>query len=334
MTVEFTRETGGETPELSVVIVTYNEEERVRACIESVLDACDSLSEFEVILVDSNSTDRTVEYAVEYPITVLRIPSDDLTTPGAGRYVGTQAARGESILFVDGDMTVEKNWLSHAREYIARNGVAAVDGYLNRLPDETTIHEVDAVRGTALYDAASLRSVGGFDPQLRSLEDIHLGFLLTDAGYRLLRLPEVAARHPEPPTLHEPFRRWSRGYAFGPGQVLRRSVRSPKLLGKYISRFRYRIGTFAWLCVGVLALLAGSIALIAWVLLSMGAVAVVISERGIIGAIEFVLQQLLGIVGIAIGLRDRPRPRESFPIEAVEVVIEGPIHTGSTLSGV
>lgn len=330
MTVELTGATGEGSPQLSVVIVTYNEEARVRACIESVLEACRSLTEFEVIHVDSNSTDRTVEYAAEYPITVLRIPSDDLTTPGAGRYVGTRVARGETILFVDGDMTLEGAWLSRAREHVRDDGVAAVDGHLNRPSEDTTVREVDSVRGVALYDAAALRSVGGFDPQLRSLEDIHLGFLLTAAGYRLLRLPEVAASHPEGSTLHEPFRRWSRGYAFGPGQVLRRSARSPELLAKYIWRFRYRLGTLVWLCAGAMALAVGPVALFGWALLSMGAVAVVVSRRGIFGAIEFGTQQLLGIAGIVVGLRDRPRPHESFPIETVEVVTEGPIHTGST----
>lgn len=329
MTVELPRETDDGNPQLSVVIVTYNEEEQVRACIESVLETCGSRTEFEVILVDSNSTDRTVEYAAEYPITVLRIPSDDLTTPGAGRYVGTRIARGEEILFVDGDMTLEGSWLAHARDHVRNDGVAAVDGHLNRLSEETTVREVDSVRGVALYDAAALRSVGGFDPRLRSLEDIHLGFLLTAAGYRLVRLPMVAATHPESPTLHEPFRRWSRGYAFGPGQVLRRSARSPALLAKYVRRFRYRLGTAAWLCAGAVALLVGPIALVGWTLLSMVAVAVVVSQRGIVGAIEFGAQQLLGIAGIVIGLRDRPRPRESFPLETVDVVTEGPVHTGS-----
>ncbi len=52
--------------ELSVVITTYNEEINVAECIDSVLWAD------EILLVDSFSTDRTVELAREFPITILQ----------------------------------------------------------------------------------------------------------------------------------------------------------------------------------------------------------------------------------------------------------------------
>src|SRR6188508_2186040 len=51
---------------LSVIVTTYNEEINVAECLESVLWAD------EILLVDSFSTDRTVELARGYPITVLQ----------------------------------------------------------------------------------------------------------------------------------------------------------------------------------------------------------------------------------------------------------------------
>ena len=51
---------------LSVIITTYNEEVNVGDCIESALWAD------EILVVDSYSTDRTVEIAKSYPVTVLQ----------------------------------------------------------------------------------------------------------------------------------------------------------------------------------------------------------------------------------------------------------------------
>lgn len=58
------RETPGRLP-LSVVITTYNEEVNIADCLRSVLWAD------EILLVDSFSSDRTLEYAREFPIEIL-----------------------------------------------------------------------------------------------------------------------------------------------------------------------------------------------------------------------------------------------------------------------
>lgn len=62
--LEALRDTPGRLP-LSVVITTYNEEVNIADCLRSVLWAD------EILLVDSLSTDRTLEYAREFPIEIL-----------------------------------------------------------------------------------------------------------------------------------------------------------------------------------------------------------------------------------------------------------------------
>jgi glycosyltransferase involved in cell wall biosynthesis len=313
---------------LSVVIVTYNEAERIRGCIESVLAATRGLRDVEMVLVDSNSSDGTVDIAAEYPVTVLRIPDDDLTTPGAGRYVGTAATSGDRILFVDGDMVVGRPWLERAlRTLDSRDDVAAVDGHLDAPGDEVT--EVDAVRGVALYRRQALEETGGFDPFLKSLEDIHLGFELTAAGHTLVRLPEVAGEHTSRETLSEPFRRFRRGYSVGPGQALRRSVGSAELFGKHLSRIQYRLVLVAWLCVGLTALVFRR-ALLAWVGLSVAGGGLLVAQRGPKGALGFLLSKLFGIVGVVKGAARTPQPRESFPLDAVEQLHHGKIIPATT----
>ncbi len=343
--------------ELSVVIVTYNEQDRISACIESVIAASCDLAEFEVILVDSNSTDRTVEIASAYPITILQIPDDELTTPGAGRYVGTQAARGELVLFVDGDMIVERDWLARALAImqneqdsamqaeqesamqaelgVAASGeqgvgpVAAIDGHLNEPAPSGSITTVDSVRGVALYRREILQSVSGFDPSLESLEDIHLGFELTVAGYRLLRLPAVAASHPSRSSVTEPIRRWRQGYMVGTGQAIRKSVHSPALLGRHLFRLRHRLGLLAWLCVGAATALT-PLLFAFWLGLSVLASGVLVTKLGVRGGMRFLLGKLLGIVGLIRGVFVSPQPPAAFPLERVETCQLGPVQPSTS----
>lgn len=313
-------------PDLTVVIITYNEADRIADCLDSVFAACTEWIDFEVILIDSNSTDGTVDIATEYPITVMQIPDDELTTPAAGRHVGTMASRADTLLFVDGDMSIRREWLESAVAYLEdRPGVAAVDGQLNKPAAEQTVKPVDAVRGVALYHKDALLSVGGFDPYLQSLEDIHLGFKLTHAGYDLRRLPSVAGDHPSREGVTEPIRRWRRGYMTGTGQAIRESTKEPALLIKHLLRLRYHLMTFGWVVVGIFALLAPP-AFLVWVVLSAIAYSVVATKLGIAGAFRFFFGKLIGTMGLFHGLFKKPLDAEAFPHDRVRTVRRGRVH--------
>lgn len=312
-------------PALSVVIVAYNEEAYIRECIESVVTASRDLVDFEILLVDSNSTDMTVDIASEYPITILRITNDELTTPGAGRYVGMQAASGELLLFVDGDMVLQRPWLERAIMLLrAENRTVAVDGHLNGPARRNDVIDVDAVRGAALYDGDPLRSIGGFDPYLKSLADVHLGYQLIEAGYRLRRLPEMAASHPTDQSLMEPLRQWRHGYMLGAGQALRKSVGSIDLFRKHLSRVRYRIGLFAWLCLGLVVLVSPTL-FAGWVSLSGIGGGYLISQHGLEESVTGLLSKLLGIAGLFGGFVLTPKPSAEFPLTTVETLQLGTI---------
>lgn len=318
------------SPPLSVVVVTHNEEERIEACLESVFEACRDVEEFEVILVDSNSTDRTVERALEYPITVLRIPDDELTTPGAGRYVGGEYADGELILFVDGDMVLTEGWLPEAMDRVREEGVAAVDGHLDDVPPDAEVEPVESVRGVALYDAEALESVGGFDPFLEAVEDINLGYELSAEGYRLLRLPVVTANHPGADMVSESFRRWRNGYTRGNGQAIRKSLDSPRTVAKHVYRMRQRLVIGGWVGVGAVSLATG-VGVLPWLVLSVAGFAYVSRKRkGPKDAAAYCLYKTSLLVGLVLGLLAEPKPREAFPLERVETLAEGPVHDGTS----
>ena len=317
-------------PELSVVLVSRNERSHIDDCLDSVFDACRGVGTFEVVLVDSNSSDGTVERASDYPISILQIPRDDLCTPGAGRYVGTRVARGEYLLFVDGDMTVAGGWISEALRFLrVSSGVAGVTGHLNRRTVDE-VDEVDALRGVALFRADALEEVGSYDPYLESSEDVDLCFRLADAGYSLVRLPVVAARHPERDGFGEPLRRWRNGYFHGVGQAVRKAVRSPRVLVRYGYTLRYPLLTAGWIGLGAAALALGAPTAVGWAIGSVFAFAVPALRNGPQNTAVFAASFLLTLLGLGAGLLREPRAPDDFPVDAVAVKqVHGDVHEGA-----
>ena len=319
----------GQLP-LSVVIIAENEEDNIGDCIESVFAACRSVSAFEVILVDSASTDRTVEIAREYPVTVLRIPDEHTVSCGAGRFVGDQVARGELVLHVDGDMTLTDDWLPAAIAYLQdHEETVGVEGWLDDAEADTII-EVNKIGGVTLYDAAALAAVGGFDPFLRGYEDIDVGFQLTTIGKRLVRLPAVSAIHDDEDGISEPLRRWRQGYFVALGQTVRKHLDSPASMWLLAQRQRFEIALLAWAVAGVVSLVSLSLFGV-WLLGSAVGFALIVNERGATGAVDFVTRKALGIAGIASGVRQPPRPAAEYPLAAIEVVAAGRVLNGSPL---
>lgn len=314
--------TTSDTPLLSVVIVSRNEENRIETCIESVFDLCRDGPPFEVIVVDSNSTDRSIERATEYPITVLQIPSDDLSTPSAGRHVGTHRARGEYLLFVDGDMELLDSWLEPALELLRnRPDVAGVTGFLNA-NRANSVHEVDALRGVAVYEKRVLDVVGGFDPHLRSSEDTDLGYRLAAAGYSLLRLPTVVALHPESQSVGEPFRRWRYGYFHGVGQAIRKSARSPRVCARHVYSLRFPLLSWLWLGLGIALATRGRKSLGGWIAASVIGFFAEAARDGPVRPLIYAASFLLTLVGLVLGSRQPPSDPETYPRERIRTIKE------------
>ncbi len=105
--------------EISVVIPTYNEEEKISATLKSVLAYLSSnFKTFEVIVVDDGSQDRTLQEVEKYPqIKILR----NLINHGKGYAVkkGVAASQGELILFMDADSSTDIVELKKLQSYLS-----------------------------------------------------------------------------------------------------------------------------------------------------------------------------------------------------------------------
>jgi GT2 family glycosyltransferase len=92
----------------SILIVTYNHKNYLKACIESIQNQD---YPHEIILIDNCSTDGTVEYVKENFPFVKVVESKKNLGYGAGNNVGVKYAKGEYVVILNPDTIVEKNWL-------------------------------------------------------------------------------------------------------------------------------------------------------------------------------------------------------------------------------
>src|SRR5713101_4502456 len=98
----------------SVVVLNFNGESIIGKCLDHLL--AQSYPNFEIIVVDNNSTDgsrATIEpFLATGKISVVA-SGTNLGVPG-GRNLGLRAARGEIVAFIDNDGYADRNWLSEA----------------------------------------------------------------------------------------------------------------------------------------------------------------------------------------------------------------------------
>ena len=93
-------------PLVSVIIPMFNSAKFIPQTLESLL--CQTMTNFEVVVVDDCSTDNSVEVVESFAerfggrLHVVKLPKNT-GTPGLPRNVGIQFARGKYIAFLDSD---------------------------------------------------------------------------------------------------------------------------------------------------------------------------------------------------------------------------------------
>ena len=122
------------TPFVSVCIPARNEENNVDACVQSFLQ--NDYPNFEVLVLDDNSTDRTAEliHAIEKEDSRVRlIKGKPLPQGWRGKLYGmkqlVENAKGEYILFTDADTLHEKCSIKSGVDLLLTNNAKMVSGY-------------------------------------------------------------------------------------------------------------------------------------------------------------------------------------------------------------
>ena len=108
---------------VSIVIPAYNEEKCLAATLTKVCAL--EYPNFEVIVVDNASADRTGEIARTFPVKVVREEKKGLLH---ARERGRVEATGEFIANIDADCLPEKDWLANGMQYFTSEKIVAVSG--------------------------------------------------------------------------------------------------------------------------------------------------------------------------------------------------------------
>lgn len=109
-------------PLISVIVPVYNVEKYLGKCLDSILDQ--TFEDFEVLLIDDGSSDRSGEICRRYEEKDERVRYIQKENGGAGqaRNYGVNLARGKYISFVDSDDYIDAHMLGVLYENITKSG--------------------------------------------------------------------------------------------------------------------------------------------------------------------------------------------------------------------
>ena len=102
---------------VSVVIPVYNEESRIKNCLNSLMKQDDKPD--EIIVVDNNSTDNTVSIVKKYKNIKIINEKNQGITPARNK--GFNTAKYEIIARCDADSVLPDNWVKQIREVFSKN---------------------------------------------------------------------------------------------------------------------------------------------------------------------------------------------------------------------
>ncbi len=172
-------------PHVSIVIPAFNEERYIWETFDSL--SHQSYDDFETIVVDSYSTDSTVDIAKDFGARVLYAPRGKI---GLARNVGAKAARGDIIVHASADVRYDKDWLMNlirpiddGRAHVAfgsiyvHKGNIIENGFAHILnhaivPFVTKVGMIYASGDNIASDAKFYHNIGGIREDLHTGEDV------------------------------------------------------------------------------------------------------------------------------------------------------------------
>jgi glycosyltransferase involved in cell wall biosynthesis len=186
---------------ISVVIPCYNEEKYIGRCLEAFTKQS-TTREFEIIVVDNASTDRTAQVVQQFTSKLpLRLITEPRKGRGAARHAGCVAAQGDIILTTDADAIVPPGWIETMAAAFTSPEIIGVTGtcyitdqsWLANMvfnvvqPTITVLQRLVFGSFWVLGSNGGFRKVvyeqaGGYNPELNSQEDTQFSFLLRKHG--------------------------------------------------------------------------------------------------------------------------------------------------------
>src|SRR6202047_1112626 len=198
-------------PRVSVVVCAYNAERTMDQCLASL--AVLNYPDYEVILVNDGSRDRTLKIAESYGY--CRIISQPNKGLSAARNVGAAAATGEIVAYTDSDCVADPDWLTYLVARMEAGNLVACGGPNFPPPEDDLVPAAVAVAPggpthVLISDEVAehiagcnmafrrdvLLELGGFDPIYRAAgDDVDICWRFQDAGYTIGFRPAAVVWH-------------------------------------------------------------------------------------------------------------------------------------------
>ena len=196
---------------VSIVIRTFNEERHLRSLLEAIRNQNYPEKDLETIVVDSGSTDCTLDIASEFPVRVMTISKNDFSF-GRSLNLGCSAANGDGLVFISGHcIPASKSWISNLVSPLRRCDIAYTYGrqigngkshfsecqiFSKYFPISSSIPQEGFYCNNA--NAALRKDLWSryrFDESLTGLEDMHLSKRLLTNGYKIGYVSDAVVYH-------------------------------------------------------------------------------------------------------------------------------------------
>ena len=203
----------------SILIPAKNEALNIGTCLNAVFSQATG-GAFEVIVVDSGSTDGTTDIVASYPVRLYRIPPEAFHHARTRNYLAS-LAQGRYLVYLNADaFPASQDWLQFLLSNFSDPSVGAVYGrhlpkpgcnlerraVLSRVyGDEKIIKEASRKRelGYRYYHLSTVNAAirkdvwqaTGFPQELKIYEDVGIAKRILDAGWRIVYEPAAAVYH-------------------------------------------------------------------------------------------------------------------------------------------
>lgn len=186
---------------ISFIVIGRNEGWKLTKCFESIFTtiAYNNLNEYEVIYVDSDSSDDSIERAKKFDkIKIFKITGD--VNAAIARNVGAKESEGEILFFIDGDMEISEIFFEKINEKFY---TGIVTGYLlekycevdSKIEEIIRKYNIPSLGGIFLVPKEIYFSINGMDERFRKSEDFDFAIRALKNNIKVNIIDQLIAVH-------------------------------------------------------------------------------------------------------------------------------------------
>lgn len=192
--------------DVSFIIPALNEEQNIEKTIDSIKNTVGGFFDYEILIIDNGSEDNTLSIAKKLGVKTIVKPTG---TIGSLRNVGARVALGSLLVFIDADVTLDRNWGKIFQSIQAKITDSPIVSGSRCLSSNQTnfytkywfnylrLNSSNDYIGTGhlILSRKLFELIDGFDENLKTGEDHDLCVRAKEAGAKIVPNIELEAYH-------------------------------------------------------------------------------------------------------------------------------------------